>query len=137
MIESMFGLLLELIGWIIKGICQLVIWILGKIFTNPYAFITAIVVAIIISTVYYCSSDNNETGDKLKDELYESTTTYVCTACHSLKVRVAPNVSAQQIGSLMVGEEVEVYDIIDGFAKIRFNGNEGYASITYLKQKYY
>ena len=135
MIESMFELFLQLIGWVIKGIYQLVLWIFGKIFTNVYAFITAIVVAVIIGTVYYCSSDNNVTEDKPKEELYEATTTYICTARKSLKVRVSPSVSASQIGSIMSGEEVEVYEISDGFAKLRFNGDIGYVSSKYLRRR--
>lgn len=64
-----------------------------------------------------------------------ATTTYVCTARTSLKVRRYPTITAPQIGSLMRGEEVEVLDISDGFAHIKLNGNDGYVSTKYLRKK--
>ena len=85
----------------------------------------------------YCSSwlKTQNSDDHNKTELYCATTTYICTAKKSLKVRTKPAVSSSQIGSIMAGEEVEVYEIIDGFARIRYNDNDGYVSIRYLKKK--
>lgn len=133
-IDYMFNLLLELIGWIFKGIFNLIAWIIGKIFTNKYAAIAAGVVITIIILVNMCSGSDSPKS-KAQTEVYQVTTTYVCTARKSLKVRTAPDVNAQQIGSLMSGEEVEVYEIVGDFARIQFNGSEGYASIKYLQQK--
>ena len=95
------------------------------------------VIALLLGVYDYCSSwlETQKHDDAPQTELYEATTTYVCTASKSLKVRTAPDVSAVQIGSLMAGEEVEVYSISDGFARIRFRGKVGYASIKYLRQK--
>ena len=131
-LDYMFKLLLELIGWIFKGIFNLIIWIIGKIFTNKYAAIAAGIVIAIIILVNMCSDSSKP---KAHTEVYQATTTYVCTARKSLKVRTSPDANAQQIGSLMAGEEVDVYEIVDGFAKIRCNGSEGYASMKYLRQK--
>ena len=133
-LDYMFNQLLELIGWIFKGIFNLVGWILGKIFTNKYAAIAAGVIIAIIVLVNMCSGSDSS-KPKAQTEVYQATTTYVCTARKSLKVRTAPDANAQQIGSLMSGEEVEVYEIVDGFAKIRFNGSDGYASIEYMRKK--
>lgn len=94
------------------------------------------VVASILFVADSCSSNSGSKSDTNKTESLSSrTTTYVCTAQKSLKVRTAPDANAQQIGSVMAGEEVEVYEIVGGFARVQFNGNEGYASIKYLKQK--
>lgn len=133
-LEYLFQQMLELIGWIFKGIFNLIAWIIGKIFTNKYAAIAAAVVIAIIVLVNMCSGSDSP-KPKALTEVRQSTMTYECTARKSLKVRNAPNVSAQQIGSLMAGEVVEVYEIVDGFAKIRYNGNDGYASMEYLKKK--
>ena len=133
-LEYLFQQMLELIGWIFKGIFNLIAWIIGKIFTNKYAAITAGVIIAIIVIVNMCSGSDNP-KPKAQSEVYQATTTYVCTARKSLKVRTAPDANAEQIGSLTAGEEVEVYEIVGDFARIQFNGSEGYASTKYLQQK--
>lgn len=98
--------------------------------------ILILVVASVIFVVDSCSSASSIKTDSSRTEsLYSNSTTYVCTAAKSLKVRTAPDANAEQIGSLMSGEEVEVYEIVGGFARIKFNGCEGYASTKYLQQK--
>lgn len=80
----------------------------------------------------------NCTGSEKKGasiELPSSAASYICTARSSLKVRTSPNLEAASIGSLSYGEEIIVYDIIDGFARIQYHGNEGYVSTNYLKKK--
>ena len=95
-----------------------------------------LVVASVMFVVDSCSDGSiSKTESNKTESLYSRTTTYVCTAHKSLKVRTAPNANAEQIGSLMSGEEVEVYEIIGDFARIQFNGSEGYASTKYLQQK--
>lgn len=83
----------------------------------------------------YCSAWWETQKPSSQTELYGATTTYICTARQSLKVRTSPSTSSSQIGSIMSGEEVEVYEISNGFAKIQYNGNIGYASTKYLKRK--
>jgi hypothetical protein len=97
----------------------------------------AILVIVLYGIYSYCSSwmKTQEPSSSLQTELYESTTTYVCTARQSLKVRISPSASASQIGSIMSDEEVEVYSIADGFAKICYNGDVGFASAKYLRKK--
>lgn len=94
------------------------------------------VVASVLFVADSCSSSSGSKSDTNKTEsLYSRTTTYICTARKSLKVRTAPDANAEQLGSLAAGEEVEVYEIVGDFARIQFNGSEGYASIKYLQQK--
>lgn len=93
-----------------------------------------VVIAIVFGLFKFCGNCSGSSS-QTRTEVHAATTTYVCTARKSLKVRSAPNTAAQQLGSLMGGEEIEVYEIVDGFAKVRYNGNIGYASIKYLKQK--
>lgn len=94
-----------------------------------------IMVAIIWGCFKYCGNCSSSSDSHYRTEVCEATTTYICIARKSLKVRISPSTSARQMGSIMSGEEVEVYNIADGFAKIRFNGDIGYASSKYLKQK--
>lgn len=63
------------------------------------------------------------------------TTLYYCTARSSLNVRSAPDLNAEVVGSLKFGDAVEVYGMANGFAKIKYNGAEAYASADYLKKK--
>ena len=131
----MFQLYLKLIGWVVNGICQLIIYLIDKMFSSWAGFIIGIIVIGSIFLTYKFVGSSAITSDQAHTEVYQATTTYVCTARKSLKVRISPDANAQQIGSLMSGEEVDVYEVVDGFAKILFNGSEGYASIKYLKQK--
>ena len=99
--------------------------------------VIVIVIALLFGVYSYCSSwlETQKPRKSQRTELYKSTTTYVCTARKSLIVRSEPNASSRQIGSLNAREEVEVYEVVDGFAKIRFGGEYGYASIKYLEKK--
>ena len=96
-----------------------------------------IIVALLFGVYSYCSSwlERQKTGNSQQTVLHKTTTTYVCTARTSLTVRSAPNTTAQPIGNLHTGEEVEVYEIVNGFAKIRIGVNDGYASTKYLEKK--
>lgn len=94
-----------------------------------------IIIAIVWGCFKFCGSCSCSSDNHDRTEISETTTTYVCTARKSLKVRTSPSTSASQIGSIMSGEEVEVYSISNGFAKIRYNGDIGYASTKYLKHK--
>lgn len=132
-LEYMFQLLLQIIGWIFRTILNLAFRIIQIVFTNVYAFAIAVIIVAVIWGVNYCGSNSNRPS--ANTELYQSSTMYVCTARKTLKVREAPSLSAKTIGNLKSGEEVEVYEIIDGFARIRYNGSDGYASTNYLKQK--
>lgn len=61
------------------------------------------------------------------------TQTYECTA-YILNVRSAPNTTSAVLGTIKQGETIEVLDIDGGFAHVIFKGNEGYASLKYLKE---
>lgn len=95
----------------------------------------AFMILLAMGIYSYCSAWWKNYSDSEQTEINEITTTYICTAKKSLKVRTAPNTSASQIGSIISGEEVEVYEVSDGFAKVSYNGDIGYASVKYLKRK--
>lgn len=91
---------------------------------------TLITIAIIWCFFYFCGNSSNDSHS-----FKEETTTYVCTAKSSLKVRSSPTTTSLQIGSIKSGEEIEVYSISNDFAKINYNGETGYASSKYLRKK--
>ena len=71
----------------------------------------------------YLKQISNNTGT--------STTKYVTT--DALNVRDAANWSAKKLGVLAKGTNVDVISINNGWAKIKYNGNYGYISSTYIK----
>lgn len=61
------------------------------------------------------------------------TTKYYCTA-RVLNVRSMPNANASVIGTLKQYETVDVYEVTNGFAKIKYGSRDGYVSLQYMKQ---
>lgn len=58
----------------------------------------------------------------------------VVNVSSSLNVRAMPSVQSEAIGQLSRGATVEVLEIKDGFARIRYNGGEGYVSTAYIEK---
>ena len=104
-------------------------------FWNIYTLLLAI--GIVAAVCLYASNSTSTSYTSAPTSVYASpaTSTYICTARTSLKVRRYPTLSSSQIGSLTRGEEVEVLDISDGFAHVKLNGQDGYASVKYLRKK--
>lgn len=104
-------------------------------FWNIYTLLLAI--GIVAAVCLYASNSTSTSYTSAPTSVYASpaTSTYICTARTSLKVRRYPTLSSSQIGSLTPGEEVEVLDISDGFAHVKLNGQDGYASVKYLRKK--
>ena len=132
LIGSGLFMAIGIFGWIL-GIMLLA---LRFVFRNIY---TLLLTLAIVGFLCFrsCGSSHSSYSESTPTEVYAlpATTTYVCTARTSLKVRRYPSVNAPQIGSLVHGEEIEVLDISDGFAHIQLNGQDGYASTKYLKKK--
>lgn len=104
-------------------------------FWNIYTLLLAI--GIVAAVCLYASNSTSTSYTSAPTSVYASpaTSIYICTARTSLKVRRYPTLSSSQIGSLTPGEEVEVLDISDGFAHVKLNGQDGYASVKYLRKK--
>lgn len=94
------------------------------------------IIALLCGVYSYCSSwlETQDVEHSQQDEC-KSPIIYVCMARSALIVRSEPNASSRKIGSLRSGEEVEVYEVINDFAKIRLNGAIGFANIKYLEKK--
>lgn len=113
------------------------IFILGLIFYNAYVLL--ITIAISLGVLFY---NVNDWSFQPKEPRVVNTTTnipmttrYKCTANTFLNVRKEPSSSSQILGSIQRNEVVDVYDVTNGFAKIKYKSGIGYVSIKYL-QKY-
>jgi len=51
-----------------------------------------------------------------------------------LNVRKEPSSSSQILGSIQRNAIVDVYDISNGFAKIKYNNSYAYVSVKYLQK---
>lgn len=111
--------------------------VIRYIFYSGTTFLIALAIAGVLSGIGVFSSSSNHTAYPAQNEDVTSLTTkYYCTARSVLNVRSAPNQSAKVIGVLNSNQTVEVYEITNGFARIKYNGSDGYASIKYLKKQY-
>ena len=116
-----------------------ILLIVRYIFYNVYTFLIA--VAIVLGSVFLDNagslfSEFNDPDPIEQTVEVQSSNIYYCTASSVLNVRSAPRKDAYVIGTLRPGQEVNVYNFVDGFAKIDFNGSIAYASSSYLKKKY-
>lgn len=129
-------------GLIVTGIMMYVlripIFILGLIFYNAYVLLIAI--AISLGVLFY---NVNDWTFKSTDHRAVNTTTniptttrYKCTANTILNVRKEPNSSSQIIGTIQSNAIVDVYDISDGFARIKYKNQDAYISKKYIIKIY-
>lgn len=129
-------------GLIVTGIMMYVlripIFILGLIFYNAYVLLIAI--AISLGVLFY---NVNDWTFKSTDHRAVNTTTniptttrYKCTANTILNVRKEPNSSSQIIGTIQNNAIVDVYDISDGFARIKYKNQDAYICKKYIIKIY-
>lgn len=129
-------------GLLITGIMmyalRIPIFILGLIFHNAYVLLVTI--AISLGILFYNVNDPLFQSKEPQPRVVNTTTSiptttrYKCTANTVLNVRKEPNSSSQIIGAIQHNEFVDVYDISNGFAKIKFKTGIGYVSIKYLQE---
>lgn len=110
--------------------------IIRYIFYSGTTFLITLTIVGLLSGISFLSSLNDYTKYPAKSEYATSLTTrYYCTARSVLNVRSAPNLNARVIGVLKPNQTVDVYEIVNGFARIKYNGSDGYASIKYLNKQ--
>ena len=108
------------------------------IFYNVYTFLIAL--AVLLGSVFLDNAGSLFSYFDDPDPVEQVVETpsfniYYCTASSVLNVRSAPSKDAQVIGTLRAGQEVRVYNFVDGFAKIDYNDRIAYASSSYLKKQ--
>lgn len=110
--------------------------VIRYIFYSGASFLITLAVAGVLLGIGVISSSNSHTTNSTKNEyVIPQTTKYYCTAGTFLNVRSAPNRNARVIGTLKPNQIVDVYETTNGFAKIKYNGSFGYASIKYLNKR--
>lgn len=129
-------------GLLITGIMmyalRIPIFILGLVFHNAYVLL--ITIAISLGVLFYNVNDwsfqpkvprvvNTTTN-------IPTTTRYKCIANTFLNVRKEPNSSSQIIGTIQRNAIVDVYDISNGFARIKYNNQDAYISEKYIVKIY-
>lgn len=126
-------------GVVISFIARFILYIFRCLFYNIYTVILAILitVGIIIGPRINELIDNRpgaETVVVAPNANTEVSTTYYCTASSVLNIRSAPNGDAKVIGTIKKGQSVQVYNIVDGYAKFKYGSGYGYASTKYLRK---
>ncbi len=104
------------------------------VFYNIWTLLLAILIIFgpsIASVVDIAAVKDKVSVSSTKDS---TTTWYYCTSNEVLNVRKKANKDAEVIGVLQPKQAVEVYSTSNGFAKIKFEGGVGYASLKYLSK---
>lgn len=125
-----------IVAGIIVIISNIVLAVFRYIFYSGITFLVTLAIIGVLCGVSKCSSSNPSPETIQNTYNPVQTTKYRCTARSQLKVRSAPNRYASVVGTIGRNEVVDVYEIVDGFARIRCNNKDGYASVQYLEQQY-
>lgn len=110
--------------------------IIRYIFYSGITFLITIAIAGLVTgiSIYSSSVTAQSHTTYTHAEYVAPTTKYKCTAKTFLNVRISPNSSARVIGSIKNSEVVEVLEITNGFAKIKYNNTPAYISVKYLQK---
>lgn len=126
-------------GTVISFIVRFILYIFRYLFYNIYTVILAILITVgVIVGPRINELIDNRSGAKTvvvaPKVNTEVTTTYYCTASDVLNIRSSPNKDAKVIGTIKNGQSVQVYNIVNGYAKFKYGSGYGYASIKYLRK---
>ena len=127
-------------GTVISIVARFILYIFRYLFYNIYTVILAILITVgVIIGPRINELFDNRSGAKTvvvaPKVNTEVTTTYYCTASDVLNIRSSPNKDARVIGTIRRGQSVQVYSIVDGYAKFKYGSGYGYASIKYLNKQ--
>ena len=128
-------------GAVISFIVRFILYIFRYLCYNIYTVILAILITVgVIIGPRINELIDNRSGAKTvvvaPKVNTEVTTTYYCTASGVLNIRSSPNKDAKVIGTIKKGQSVQVYDIVNGYAKFKYGSGYGYASIKYLNKQW-
>ena len=122
--------------FIVQLISKFIMGILRLYFYSGASFL---IVNILIATcIVFSVLDNNSSSSRIKSQTEISapaTTEYICIANEFINIRVSPNTQANVLGKVKRGETVQVYEIKNGFAKVKWGTGYGYANAKYIKKK--
>lgn len=85
----------------------------------------------------YCSNwtEEHEHAHAIYNDNSGPTTTYICNAKRGLIVRESNSKTSQKIGYIAFGDEVEVFELVEDYAKVKFKGGIGFVAQKYLSPK--
>lgn len=119
---------------IVTIILRLIIGALRYLFWSGISFL--MILAVVLGLVCYSYKYRTNVNDGIPNSTESSTIVYpeaVCTA-RVLNVRTQPNTTSKVIGTIRKGQTVVVYEIINEFARIEYNGQIAYVSLEYIQQ---
>lgn len=122
-----------IIGWIGWLFAAIILYGLRFLFWNAWSLVIALTLAavlVVASSGFFRQAASDE---ERTEQSVPLATIYQCTAS-SLNVRSAPSIHSSIKGTLKRGDQVEVYDTIDGFAHIKYKGMDCYVSMEYLQK---
>lgn len=120
--------ILAYIGWLCTAF---VFYCFRFLFWNGWTLLIALILTlgIIGGTSYSRIFTENHTSTI--EYVQPQTISYSCTA-NTLNIRKSPNTSSSVLGTLRKGDRVEVYEINNDFAKIKYGTGFAYVSRKYL-----
>ena len=139
MIQYAFAIVFQVLLWLCKGLFWLVVGTFYWIFTGgtvkKVLLRLSAVIAVCLSVWGGIVLYDKHEATKRKQYLdsLAGTTEYVCIAKEFINIRVSPNTKADVLGRVIRGGKVYVYEIKDGFAKVKFGDDIGYANAKFIK----
>ena len=125
------------VGKFVLELCvEGIMYIFRYLFYNAWTLLASVVGIATIITLSVITSGNissSYNSSEPQEYVVPVTQTYCCTANTVLNVRSAPNGDAKVIGTIKSGQYIEVYNIVDGYAKFEYGDGYGYANTKYLK----
>lgn len=116
-------------------ISNIALGIIRYIFYSGVSFLISLtIIGGLIGYNYYGNSKQVITNPSVENTSI-TTKKYYCNA-KSLNVRSLPDENATIIGKLKRNQIIEVLEISDGFAKIKYASSYGYVSERYIKESY-
>ena len=123
--------LIALLGYVAVAI---VLYTLRFIFWNGWTLLLCIGIGIGAWLYNGSGSSDYSYSDPAPIEVVEPTTTTYRVTARTLNARSGPSTSYPVVGKLSRGERIEVYDLQNGFARIRYAGQDAYVSVRYIVQ---
>ena len=129
----------SILAFVFSMATGLIMRALSYVFYNIWTLILTLVIICGITIAPHLGElDLDSVKSKVKTEQVANNTKtswYYCTSSDVLNVRKRPYSDSEVIGVLQPKQAVEVYGRDNGFAKIKFEGGIGYASLKYLSKE--
>ena len=117
----------------------IIVFVLQLVFRNAWTFLIALIllfgpsIAALVGGVASAIFARDDSDEQVIEQVVAMpTSTYYCTAQSGVIVRQSPSKTATQLGGLQYNEEVEVYEIENGYARIDYYGQEAWVSSQYI-----